>query len=67
MPYVRHSSRYLSTDKKAALFGLFLISVLVISLTTAFSAAPTLVLGTERNTDGFIEYMCLGRGCESVY
>lgn len=66
MPYIRYSSRHMSTEKKAAFFGLFLVTFLALSLVTAFTSAPTLVLGTERNTDGFIEYMCLGRSCENL-
>lgn len=67
MPYVRYSSRRMTTEKKAAFFGMFLLSVLFVSLITAYTTAPTLVLGTERNTNGMVEYLCLGRGCEDVY
>lgn len=67
MPYVRYSSRHMSTEKKAAFFGMFLLTVLFVSLITAYTTAPVLVLGTERNTNGFVEYLCLGRGCEDVY
>lgn len=55
------------TEQKAAIFALFLLTVLFVSVITAFSSAPTIVLGTERNTNGFVEYLCLGRGCEGVY
>jgi len=67
MPYVRHSARHMRTDKKAALFGLFLVTVLLISVITTLTSMPKIVLGTERNTDGFIEYLCLGRSCEELY
>lgn len=68
MPYVvRHHRRHFRTEQKAAIFGLFLLTVLFVSVITAFSSAPTIVLGTERNTNGFVEYLCLGRDCEHVY
>lgn len=67
MPYVRRSSRFMSTEKKAAFFGLFLLTVLCVSIVMAAANASPFVLGTEMNTDGTVEYLCLGLGCESIF
>ncbi len=67
MPYVRRSSRHMSTEKKAAFFGLFLLTILCVSIIMAAANAPPFVLGTEINGDGSVEYLCLGMGCDSVF
>ena len=48
-------------------FFLTLISVLFFASVTAFlSLENPVVLGTEINSDGTIEYLCLGRSCEDI-
>ncbi|MEM9469384.1 MAG: hypothetical protein AAF988_04415 [Pseudomonadota bacterium] len=67
MPYVRRSSRHMSEEKKAFMFGGFLLTVFLISVITAMNASPRIVLGTELNTNGYVEYLCLGRDCEKIH
>ena len=50
----------------AYLFSLALLSMLLLCLGTAFVSAGPIVLGTEMNTNGLVEYLCLGRGCEDL-
>jgi len=52
--------------KKAVGFFFFLVSVLCLSIYTAAASAGPIVLGTEMNTDGLVEYLCLGMGCDSL-
>ena len=66
MPYVRRR-HHMSVEKKAAFFGLFLLTVLCLSLAMVAANASPLVLGTEMNTNGQVEYLCLGKGCEAIY
>lgn len=56
----------LSTKRNATLFAIFLLVLLATSLIAAFATAGPIVLGTEMNTNGLVEYMCLGRGCEDL-
>ena len=65
MPY--RKSHRLSRESKAILFSLFLLSVLIVSIVTIFASAGPIVLGTELNTNGYVEYLCLGRACEGHF
>lgn len=65
MPYRYHHR--LNKDQKALLFGLFLVSVFLLLIIAAFSSSGPLVLGTEKNTNGMVEYLCLGRDCERLF
>ncbi len=49
--------------------GLFLFIVLLISIITCvlLSIREPIVIGTELNGDGSVEYLCLGTGCEDMY
>ena len=68
MSYYRsYYKRHMRTEHKAAIFGMFLLTVLLISFVTIALSSDPLILGTEMNTDGLVEYLCLGRGCETVY
>jgi len=58
MAYRRHHRRFTS-DQKAFLFGLVMFCVLILSVTTALSSTGPIVLGTEKNTNGLVEYLCL--------
>lgn len=52
------------TEKaKAMIFGVSIIAILIICIGVALSRNP-IILGTEMNADGRVEYLCLGRGCE---
>ena len=50
---------------KALAFAALLCSVLVISICLSFMSSGPIILGTEMNTDGSVEYLCLGNGCEN--
>jgi len=66
-PYSLYGYRYARREKiYAALFAVFLSGVLAMLLTFAALYSGPIVLGTEMNTNGLIEYMCLGNGCEDV-
>ena len=54
-------------QQKAALFGLFLLTILAVSLITALTTTGPVVLGTEMNTNGMVEYLCLGRDCDNLF
>ncbi len=51
---------------KAALFFIGLLITLIVCVTMAFASAPPIILGTEMNTNGVVEYLCLGNGCENL-
>lgn len=51
---------------KASLFFTGLIATLLVCITMAFASAPPIILGTEMNTNGVVEYLCLGNGCENL-
>jgi hypothetical protein len=59
----RNTSR---EEVKAALFAVGLMCFLLVLVVMLFSAGP-IILGTEMNTNGQVEYLCLGSGCESLY
>jgi len=50
---------------KACLFSGFLLFVLAGTLIFVLGSNGPMILGTEINTNGLIEYLCLGNGCES--
>lgn len=49
---------------KAIGFGIVLLVFFGCAVLGAFWYSGPLVLGTEINTNGLVEYLCLGRGCE---
>lgn len=51
---------------KATIFAFFLVAAIVGSLVFSIAASGPIVLGTEMNTNGFVEYLCLGKGCEQL-
>lgn len=51
---------------KASLFFIGLVITLIACVTMAFASAPPIILGTEMNTNGIVEYLCLGNGCENL-
>lgn len=55
-----------SEIKKAAFFFMFLMVALVFTLVTAFASSGPFVLGSEMNTNGMVEYLCLGSGCANL-
>ena len=64
-----HTSLYASKAKvelHAFLFALALVTMLVGSIAVSFASSGPIILGTELNANGYVEYMCLGSGCESL-
>lgn len=51
---------------KASIFCTALIFSLFVFLFTAFSQSDPIILGTEMNTNGMVEYLCLGNGCDHL-
>lgn len=41
-------------------------AIIILWIIAAEIFKPPFVLGSERNGDGTIEYLCLGRGCEEL-
>lgn len=64
---IHHRSHRLTSHQKATMFGMLMLCVLMLSLITAFSSTGPIVLGTEKNTNGLVEYLCLGRDCEVLF
>lgn len=63
----RNNYKYDNEFLKALLFGLGLFLLLVTSLTLSFFNAGPLILGTEMNTNGQVEYLCVGNGCDHLH
>jgi len=51
----------------AAVFASLLVFVMIAMLGISFLNAGPIIVGTELNTNGLVEYLCLGRGCEDLY
>ena len=49
----------------AYLFGTSFLTMLVLCAGMAFFSAGPIILGTEMNANGTVEYLCLGRSCET--
>jgi hypothetical protein len=52
--------------KQAFGFFAFLLIVFILSIYAAFASAGPIVLGTEMNTNGLVEYLCFGMGCDNL-
>ena len=52
---------------KAILFATFMLVLFIVSATMAFVSTGPIVLGSEMNTNGFVEYLCLGRDCDNIF
>lgn len=50
----------------AVSFGILLAISMISFFVFALLSVDTLVLGTEMNANGTVEYLCLGTGCETV-
>lgn len=49
----------------AVMFSIFLFQVALGSIVLMMMSMDPVILGTEMNTNGMVEYLCLGNGCES--
>lgn len=47
-------------------FFSFLVLLLIASIIMAASQSGPIILGTEMNSNGHVEYLCLGNGCENL-
>ena len=54
------------TQTKAYIFAMCAILFLVVMIIMIVLSAGPLVLGTELNANGTMEYLCLFRGCENL-
>jgi len=66
----RYHAHHICSRRKEAAYGLALtICLLVLTigsmLVFSFDSGP-MILGTEMNANGTVEYLCLGSGCENV-
>lgn len=61
----RHK-RYVCEETKACLFTVCLIILCLGCFGTLLTESGPLVLGTELNANGQVEYLCLGWGCENL-
>lgn len=64
--YLEPFKRKQIEEIKASIFGVFLCCGMVFALLAPLYVAGPIVLGTERNTNGLVEYLCLGAGCEDL-
>jgi len=49
----------------AGVFASVLVLVLIVAISVAIVSTGPIVLGSEMNTNGMVEYLCLGRGCDA--
>lgn len=61
----RHK-HYVREETKACIFTLCLVIFSLSCIATAFMESGPIILGTERNGNGTVEYLCLGTGCENL-
>lgn len=54
-----------SVGLEHVMFALLLILIFAGTLIIAATNSGPMILGTELNTNGHVEYMCLGNGCEN--
>lgn len=59
--------KYYTMEQKATLFGSLMFVLIALSICTAFITSDPLILGTEINTNGQMEYLCLGLDCERIF
>lgn len=64
--YARARTKPVNEATKAAIFAVFVVSLLLVSMVMALTSGP-IIVGTEMNTNGLVEYLCLGSGCENLY
>lgn len=55
----------MKTIHKAALFAAALITFIIACVYISITSSGPIILGSEMNTNGQVEYLCLGRGCEA--
>lgn len=63
---LRYSRRKQKEMMKAISFALFLATVLMLSILMALDTSGPIILGTEMNANGMVEYLCLGSDCDGL-
>lgn len=53
-----------SQNIQAIAFAVFLGAYAAVMLVLAFASVDSVILGSELNANGEVEYLCLGRACE---
>lgn len=61
-----YKSRAHNEYKKAVGFGVFLAIVLCSLILFSISSADRIILGSELNGNGTVEYLCLGSSCDGL-
>lgn len=61
---IEHYRRRQREEIQSILFGAFLVILFVGCIAASVAGAGPLILGTELNSNGTVEYLCLGNGCE---
>lgn len=51
---------------KAIIFTISIALIFAYSTFTVYTQSGPLILGTEMNSNGQVEYMCIGRSCEDI-
>lgn len=52
--------------KVLTLYSVVLIGILY-AVFASLGHSNTIILGSEMNTNGYVEYLCIGRGCDKIY
>ena len=65
MSYSR-AYRYQKEQVKAYVFFAVLIACTLLAIILGFSSLDSIILGSELNGNGTVEYLCLGTGCDGL-
>lgn len=64
----RHAPHHrVNEEQKALIFCLTMVGIVAFSALMAFSSSGPIILGTEMNTNGLVEYLCLGADCNKIF
>lgn len=63
-----HTHRNMFTqEQKALIFSALMIGTMLVSLVMVLTNTGPIILGTEMNTNGSVEYLCLGNDCNNMF
>lgn len=60
-----YDTTYQPLGKRHLAFAGMLIAIILLCILTAAGQSGPIILGSELNTNGQVEYMCLGNGCDN--
>lgn len=67
MPYIT-LNQYLRRRRRQAVtltaFSVCLLTIALGAIVLLYIGSGPIILGTEMNANGLVEYLCLGNGCE---